>query len=481
MKSEKTYRPLFYESYRNLPTVAGICSLQDGANPGIGVQDCVDRLKRYHYTLQRLWNLFNARIPSEPIYELKMGFSLHTHLCAEHVTTIEERVGEMRHPPLGLDKVPHKKLELFFDEVQAAPTLALLHSVYAVALPALKVSMERHIRETNHLADHPTVRILRFALLEIDQMIDYGQRAIGCLRNEKKVEGLEDWLALLENCLLGCGGLDGTEPEQSPDCSAVYSIEPFEFDGLPQRDERFEDPYNMGVHAEEFLHDERYPADIKTMMMYYRRLREIDVPEMMAGVLYQTKNKSWKFYRDMTRQLWDEARHALMGEVGFVHHGIDWPKYVMINFTWSKELFEQLEPKQRHAVLWYIEQGQMGKEGKRYEWEVGKDAEDPLAMLFQDYDWADEVLHARIGRDWYVRGFKDSRKAAEYGNECWNTVTSGWQNWKDQGLTEHRNWWPELYKEVCRLRGIEPNPEVLAYKTNYAKTRADLKQHSFSG
>jgi len=26
---------------------------------------------------------------------------------------------------------------------------------------------------------------------------------------------------------------------------------------------------------------------------------------------------------DMTRQLWDEARHAMMGEVGFANLGID--------------------------------------------------------------------------------------------------------------------------------------------------------------
>jgi hypothetical protein len=35
------------------------------------------------------------------------------------------------------------------------------------------------------------------------------------------------------------------------------------------------------------------------------------------------------------------ARHAMMGEVGFVNLGIDWRK-VMINFTWSLALNTQL-------------------------------------------------------------------------------------------------------------------------------------------
>ena len=56
-------------------------------------------------------------------------------------------------------------------------------------------------------------------------------------------------------------------------------------------------------------------------MMLFKRLREIDVPEMMAGIITETQGKPWGYYRDMTRQLWDEARHAMMGEVGFVANG----------------------------------------------------------------------------------------------------------------------------------------------------------------
>src|SRR5437899_7001170 len=129
-----------YRSYRNLPCLAGVCSMEEAMMPGLSVEECVRRLKRYHYAFKRLHQLFTARITAEPIYELKMAFSLHAHLCAEHAAALRVRVGEMREPPLGLEVVPHPALEVFFDEILAAPTAEeLLLGLYAKALPSLKL------------------------------------------------------------------------------------------------------------------------------------------------------------------------------------------------------------------------------------------------------------------------------------------------------------------------------------------------------
>jgi len=48
----------------------------------------------------------------------------------------------------------------------------------------------------------------------------------------------------------------------------------------------------------------------------------------------------------------------------------------------------------------------MPKNGKRFEWGSPRSPHRISLWLFQDYDWADEVLHARIGRDWYLKEFK---------------------------------------------------------------------------
>src|SRR2546425_5303062 len=183
-----------YKSFRGLPPLAGVCSMADAMKPGLSIEECVRRLKRYHYAFKRLQQLFTARITAEPIYELKMAFSHHAHLCAEHAAALRQRVGEMREPPLGLEQVPEKHLEILFDEILAAPaTQELLLGLYEMALPHLKKALARHMQDTNPLADQPSVRLCRFALLELTDMIEYGAQAVASLISEEQRNASQQW------------------------------------------------------------------------------------------------------------------------------------------------------------------------------------------------------------------------------------------------------------------------------------------------
>jgi hypothetical protein len=471
------------QPYKNLPPLAGLGDFADAVKPGLSVEECVRRLKRFHYAFWRLYGICMAHITAEPIYELKMAWSLHSHLAAENDTNFRRRVGEMREPPLGLEKTPHPALGVFFDEILGTPsTEERVLGIYEKAFPALRDALKRYIEQTHILADVPSIRLCRFALLDLDDICRYGEQAVQCLVTDEQRKKSAQWLSLLDVCLASAGGIDGTGAATSAEAmpTRYYSSKPYVYDGTPNRDQRFPDPYNMGVNAEAFLYDEAKPAELKVLMMFYKRLREIDVPEMMASIITETKGKPWNYYRDMTRQLWDEARHAMMGEVGFVSRGLDWGKLVMVNSTWSRALNLELTPKERHAVLYFIEQGLMPKTGKRFEWEVAQQAHQPISTTFQDFDWADEVLHARIGRDWYVADMPNAAEAIEYGDKTWSKATSGWGKWKEEGLTQHRNWWPDLYQAYCESKGIAPDPEMLAYGESYDGKRADLNKVSVS-
>ena len=459
--------PATYQPYKNLPPLAGVATHAEAATPGLGIEECVRRLKRFHYAFKRLFEILTARITAEPIYELKTGFAHHAYLCAEHVDALRTRIGEMREPPLGLEEVPHPALGVYFDEILAAPTTEeLVNGIYQSAIPYLISEIETYQRETNPLTDAPSRRVLKFALLELNEMKDFGLKACRALPAPRTGSW---WFNILEALYEESTGLaDNGTPR-------VYSKTPYKYDPVPKRDERFQDLWNQGINAEAFIYDPALPTKPKALMMLFKRLREIDVPEMMASILTETKGKPWKFYRDMARQLWDEARHAMMGEVGFVALGVDWTQ-ARITHNWSLRLNTECTPTERHAVLFFIEQGLMTKTGKRFEWELGVGSGIPLMATIQDFDWADEVLHAAIGRTWYIPQFENINKALEYGDQVWSRILSNWQAVKDQGLTNHDNWWPAIYRQACEAWGEPPDPKVLAYSTTYEGKRADLKE-----
>lgn len=180
----------------------------------------------------------------------------------------------------------------------------LLTGIYTRALPALKEGLENHLRDTTvgRLAVRPGAP-LRPAGNRYD-LLAWGRQALECLADEPRTEDLDGWLALLDDCLAAAGGLDGASTTTGLGATPRFSEMPFRYDRTPRRDARFPDPYNMGVHAEEFLYTPGFPASAKTLMMYYKRLREIDVPEMMASILVESPDKPWEFHRDLTRQLW---------------------------------------------------------------------------------------------------------------------------------------------------------------------------------
>src|SRR5207247_1823509 len=116
--------------------------------------------------------------------------------------------------------------------------------LYEKALPALRDALHRHLRDTNPLTDAPSVRLCRFACLELEDMIDFGSRCIECLVDDASYAAMSGWLARLDQCLTAAGRLDGTAtPAEAP--PRLHSATPYVYAAVPRRDERFQDLYNQ--------------------------------------------------------------------------------------------------------------------------------------------------------------------------------------------------------------------------------------------
>ena len=225
-----------YQSYKGLPQLAGLCTVEEAAKPGLSVEECVRRLKRFHYCFKRLHQILTARITAEPIYELKTGFAHHAYLCAEHVTALRTRIAEMREPPLGLEDVPHPALEAFFDEILAAPTTEeLLVGVYEIALVEFDHTLNYYLIDTNFLTDAPSSRVLRFAREEIADMIEFGMQCTKQLLDEAARSTQRPWVGVLHACLKCAGDLVGPADSNEALPPRMHSAKPNVYDPVPRR------------------------------------------------------------------------------------------------------------------------------------------------------------------------------------------------------------------------------------------------------
>jgi hypothetical protein len=434
-----------------IPPLAGICSYEEACLAGYSVEDTVDLLKRYNFVLSRLNQIGAAHLPATPEWEVKSALSLHMWMDAEHSAWLRKRITEMREPPLHLDASPDDALEAWLAEaIRASNTTELLTGLYQVIRPALAQAMDDYLAGANPLADHPTRRVLRFILLEQEDMIAWGGQALTALQNsESNRNDALEWQAHLDLYLAQAGGIGGAQPRPGDLGSAVPRSDgqPFEMDPMPQRDDRITNSYDQSFSGEiSGGLGEDMPVEQRALVLLHRRLQEMDVPEWMAAIIYKTDGKAWAYYQDMSRQLWDEARHAMMGEVGLYSYGVPFYKYP-IGLEGSVSLNLEFEPLDSHIILWDVEQGLMKREtGKRFEMEMAQSAADPLVTLFQDFDWADEVLHAQIGRKWLLPEVGSAAELRRRGKELRAQWFASMNRLKDTAPPV--DWWPDFMAEV---------------------------------
>jgi hypothetical protein len=429
--------------------LAGLCSYDEAAAAGLGVDVTVARLRRYVYLKSQLLFLMAEHFNHVPEWEVKGAFSLHLWQDAEHSTWFRSRITEMRTPPHHLDAVPDPALEIFFDTLASATTTGeLLTGVYGVLKPAMAAAYEDYLREAHKIADHPTRRLLRFALEEEKEQIAWGGDALAKMHETlpaAEVARLEGWSANLHALLEDAGGVSG---------EGLRSAEPtgrraarVRASQIPRRDERFTRVWeSRGV-----VPAPEQPVHERIWWMMNVRLNEMHVSELIASVIAEWKGQPWEFYHDVARHLWDETRHCMLGEVAFASQGIDFTK-IPTHIGFAKYPNTQLPPQDRYAFLWGIEQGLMGKSGKQAEVALAKAGGDERATVFQDFDWADEVLHAQIGRRWLGPFYGDREKMGS----TYERVRPAYDAMKDEDLKKPgRDWWPEFYAE--HLKHKDPN------------------------
>ncbi|HEX7024020.1 MAG TPA: hypothetical protein VF187_04295 [Gemmatimonadales bacterium] len=440
-----------------IPELAGLASYAEAGRIGYSVDEGVRRLLRYQWTERRLMRDLLSHLSAEPVWEVKCGYAFHQWQDAGHVDRIRRRIGEMRHPVPAMELPPDSGLDTLLEEaLRSEDAVELLAGSYGVVREALAAAYREHLAVTNPLVDQPTRGILREALTDHEDALAWSRQALAALTeaDPSAPARAAAWREHLGRFLDAAGGIGGPSSGDHP-LAPARSARPFVPDFRPRRDARFGGLFEFEFPPHVIYNDTRVPADERNLALLCKRTLEMDVPEMMASFMVERHSQPWEFHLDFSRQLWDEMRHAMMGSTALHARGVDWTR-IPLNVGFSLRLNLHTTPLERQTILYAIEQSLMPAEtGKRFEFETATEAGDALSAHFHDYDWADEVLHAQIGRRWLKREGITTERALELARGIHE------RTWK--ALEQHRqvplpgDWWDELvFRVLGRHSALRP-------------------------
>jgi hypothetical protein len=387
------------------------------AVPGLSVAEAVQRLRRFAYIEERMMRLFASRVVTLRERDIKVLLARLQYEEAMHADAWRGRLSELRVNKHKLEQTPDEALTVLFDEAEYLPgSYAFLTAMQQLLKPALVEAYRSYLASTNDLADYPSVRILQSVLAEEAEHARLLALALGSLQpDEEEQRAAASWQTTLRRYLEAAGGMDGVAPRSAPvarqhSAGQTYCI-PHEL----MRDETLKRVWDYVVPS---------PQETRSYLNYMMglRLSEINVAEGLAIVLFETAGMPWSFYRDISRHCWDEMRHSLFGEVAI--ESTYGRRDALPMRDYEGVFVMEASPLEQYAVLGLeVEGGNMKyPPGKRYEWEFARDeARHPLMTTFQDFDWADEVLHVNIARrqldTWFEGGLKAIRPFAKSGRE----------------------------------------------------------------
>lgn len=452
------------------PPLASVCSRIDAMRQGYDVATSTTLLHRYAYAKQRLAMMAAAWLPSTSEWEVKGALALHAWLDAEGAAALYARIAELREPPPGMNDVPDPALEQAFDEALAsAATSERVAVSYGLLRAETRQALEDYLVASNPLCDQPSHLVIRRILDDENTMAVWASAASAAIAASSEGDRAEAARRRVDGWLRHARGIDGLGPA-GPRPSTAVAPGRYSVDILPRRDRRFTGLFDPTTPADLAYLDETRPADERNAALLFKRVREMDVPEVLAGIIGERwaaarnavrdgnapADPGWSWYVNMLRQTWDEARHALLGETLLESHGVDW-RQLPINVTFSYKLARYCSPVERHILLYAIEQSLMPRaKGKPYERQVAVDSGDRLSALFHDFDWADEVLHVEIARrclrSELAGGLAEARARSE---ELWQRIADALERDPLPAGDAPLDWWSRYVRAVT---GKEPKP-----------------------
>ena len=387
------------------------------------------RLALFRYVEANLMRMMAGWLAKVGEWEVKIELGRQLWEDAEHADALGERLPELRLAPARVPPLPAALAGVLEAADRGASDAAtLLAGLHRAIKPRLIAEMRQYLGSTDPVYDQPSVLLLERVIAEETAQIERVERLLDALLiSAERRERAAAWQRELSSRLDAAGGIVSPafpEPERGgaparpaplllgPPGGAAEELAARARLGPPELRMCARDGRWRLIDLDEPMPP---PPDGPLEAQMWRWARSAD-GEMIAGEqpardIYEYPEMPWRFHYLLARQVWDEARHALMAEQRLRRLGgrLD-PTIAVTRERMSVSSALPLWQRIYLANL-TVEAGLLRSFPYVRDVHVAEGDLDSAAII--DYFVADEVVHVRIGNEidasYFARGDRSLR------------------------------------------------------------------------
>jgi uncharacterized ferritin-like protein (DUF455 family) len=312
---------------------------------------------------------------------------------------LRERVFELHYPSRLMEVSDDQPLIAVFDEVIHAPSAeAFILGLARVIKPAMLSVYQEYLSRADALADGPTLRFVKAAIVDKSEQIAvlnrFAQQML--FRNPGVAPEAEAWVSSISQALNNTGGISLEKPVRTESPLEIKGRKEYQLAELPARDDRFQlcRYYWPNIIDPDFPYGEGIQLQLRSAVSHFN---EVWAVESGGAILTAfAKELPWEFIFDAARWTYDEARHTRMGYARLAAWGFEPQELPLGSYIYDSAKGQ--DPVIRLGMLHYFETKNIGKKTKRAQ--AFSSFEDKLSQHDMEFDWADETIHAHYGRRW---------------------------------------------------------------------------------
>jgi hypothetical protein len=273
-----------------------------------------------------------------------------------------------------------------------APNAAdLLNAGMVITNKALINAIEEYLKHNEGIYDLPSVPLLEADRDELKAQVGWAEKALREMADRTE-ERPDDQFANRIKTL--CANLTATLRDHVARVSEPLR-EGRQIGSLP---------FANSVLPLGFYHLEFGPEPMPAEPVYADReryhavnfLQEVQAADSCASMLFDAPDMPWNFFLDLSRHMWDEARHAIFGERKLLQLGTTAAAAGLSSKAYAMR--QTLTPLDRYAALSTQEADAFP--GKHVGLKDSIANNDGLSAMAWSYDIADETQHLRFGTKW---------------------------------------------------------------------------------